>query len=551
MHFNAEVTDDGRDIPVYLVFLWCVLSAAAFAQGRAALPEAASADGGVPVIYRGQEVVRIYRGIGDLTAAERARLTSQRLNQIVRDPDFDPRRVVVNDRETYSELTYDDHVLGVITDEDAKASGQPRAAFARQVLNRLVEVIATTREEFSGWSIVVGLGWVALASGSLAALLTLLGRLRRRIHALVEASYQRLTDPGADAAAFHTTRVGSLVQGVVTIATAGLAVVLWALWVQVVLQVLPWSRPLARLIYRYSSDPIRTLWLGFLGIVPNLFYLAVIALIAFLALTVFRIVFREIGVGSIRLASFPDDWAEPTYKLVRALVLVLAFVGAFPYIPGSQSPAFQAIAIFLGLLVSVSSGSALSNIIAGTVLTYTRAFRLGDFVRIGETFGEVIVKRFLVTHVRTVKNEVVSIPNSLILTNQVINYTTLAAQRGLIVHTSVAIGYSAPWRTVHELLIAAALRTEGVLPDPPPFVFQTALNDYAITYEINAFVSTPSQLPRTHSVLHTNIQECFNAAGVEILSPNYLALRDGNRVTTPKQYRPSEVIKHPSRASSS
>jgi small-conductance mechanosensitive channel len=536
----------------WLLFLCCVLQASAFAQGAAADVQPEPPDGGVPVIYRGQEIVRIYRGIGGVSPAERARLTSQRLNQFVRDLDFDPRHVVVNERETYSELLYGDLVLGVITDEDARAAGRPRGEFARQVLNRLVAVVTNAREEFRVWSIVIGLGWAALATGILMGLLSLLGHLRRRIHARVEAAFRRLTDPRAGhAVAFRTTRVGRLVQGTVAAARAGVVVVLLALWAQVVLQVLPWSRPLARLIYRYSSEPIRTLWLGFLGLVPSLFYLAVIALTAFLVLKVIRIVFREIESGSIRLASFPDDWAEPTYKLVRALVLALAFVGAFPYIPGSQSPAFQAITIFLGLLVSVSSGSALSSIIAGTVLTYTRAFRLGDFVRIGETFGEVVVKRLLVTKVRTTKHEVVSIPNSLILTNQVVNYSALAAERGLIAHTAVTIGYDAPWRTVHELLIAAALRTEGVLEDPAPYVYQTELNHFSVTYEINAFVSSPSQLDPIYSALHTNIQECFNEAGVELMSPNYLALRDGNRVTTPKQYLPSEVIKRPSRASSS
>ena len=194
---------------------------------------------------------------------------------------------------------------------------------------------------------------------------------------------------------------------------------------------------------------------------PKFFYLAAIALTTFLILRLVHTVFKEIAIGNIRLASFPDDWAEPTYKLVRALLLAVAFVGAFPYIPGSQSPAFQGISLFLGLLVSLSSSSALSNIIAGTILTYTRAFRRGDIVRIGETFGEVTVKRLLVTHVRTYKNVVVSIPNSLILATQVLNYTTLAAERGLIAHTSVTIGYDAPWRRVHELLIAAALVRRG------------------------------------------------------------------------------------------
>jgi small-conductance mechanosensitive channel len=232
---------------------------------------------------------------------------------------------------------------------------------------------------------------------------------------------------------------------------------------------------------------------------------------------------------------------------VRVLLLAVALVAAFPYIPGSQSPAFQGISLFLGLLVSLASSSALSNIIAGTILTYTRAFRLGDLVRIGETMGQVTDRRLLVTRVRTPKNEIVSIPNSLILATQVLNYTTLAAERGLIAHTSVTIGYDAPWRKVHELLIAAAVKVEGVLQDPPPFVLETALNDFSISYEINFFVgpalvSSPLALLGAYSAVHVNIQECFNEAGVEIMSPNYFALRDGNQVTTPRAHLPPDYL---------
>ena len=403
----------------------------------------------MPLIYRGQEIVRIYRGVGGMAPAERARLASERLDQLVRDPDFEPARLTVSDRETYSELVHGDRVIGIVTDEDARAVGRPRRGVRPAGTGSPGRSRQHTREEFSVWSTAIGLAWTALATAILAVLLWLLARLGRRLHARVETGYQRLTaDPRVGrAAAVRATRAQPRLHTAVAIANTAAAVALVAVWAQVVLQFLPWSRPYARLIYRYLPDPIRALWLGFLGVVPSLFYLAVIALTTYLVLRVVHIVFKEIQVGNIRLASFPDDWAEPTYKLVRALLLAVAFVGAFPYIPGSQSPAFQGISIFLGLLVSLSSSSALSNIIAGTILTYTRAFRLGDIVRIGETFGEVTVKRLLVTQVRTYKNVAVSIPNSLILTTQVLNYTTLAAERGLIVHTSVTIGYDAPWRT--------------------------------------------------------------------------------------------------------
>ena len=519
------------------MFLWSVLTVSALGQTGAPATQPAS-EAGVPIIYRGQEIVRLYRGMGGMAPAERARIASERLHQFVRDPSFDPTRVTVRHGETVSELVYDDRVLGVISDEDAQAVGRPRAEVAQQVRDRLAEVVTSTREEFSAGAIALGLAWAALATAISAVLLWLLARTYRRVQSRVKTWYSRLTtDPrvGRTAAARGTRLESTLHSGVFVVAAA-VAVALVAVWVDVVLQVLPWGRPVARLIYRYLSEPIRTLWLGLLGYIPNLFYLAIIAVTTFLVLRVVHFVFKEIEVGNIRLTSFPDDWAEPTYKLVRTLLIAVAFVGAFPYIPGSQTPAFQGISLFLGLLVSLSSSSALSNIIAGTILTYTRAFRVSDIVRIGETFGEVTVKRLLVTNVRTYKNVVVSIPNSLILTTQVLNYTTLAAERGLVAHSSVTIGYDAPWRRVHELLIAAALKTEGVLADPPPFVLQTALNDFSVSYEINAHVSSPVPLPRTYSALHANIQEAFNEAGVEIMSPNYFALRDGNQATTPRQH---------------
>ena len=520
-----------------------ILTVSAFAQGGAPATQPTPA-AGVPIVYRGQEIVRIYHGMGGLGPAERARIASERLDQFVREPSFDPTRVTVTHRETVSELVYDDRVLGVISDEDARAAGWPRPELARQVRERLVEVVTSTREEFSAWSIAVGLAWGALATTVSAALLWLLARIYRRVQSHVRSWYWRLTaDPrvGRTAAA-RATGLESILHSGIFVVAAAVAAALIAVWVELVLHVLPWSRPLARLIYGYVSEPLRTLWLGLLGYVPNLFYLAIIAVTTFVVLRIVRFVFKEIEVGNIRLASFPDDWAEPTYKLVRTLLLAVAFVGAFPYIPGSQTPAFQGISLFLGLLVSLSSSSALSNIIAGTILTYTRAFRVGDIVRIGETFGEVTVKRLLATHMRTYKNVVVSIPNSLILTTQVLNYTTLAAERGLVAHSSVTIGYDAPWRRVHELLIAAALRTEGVLTDSPPYVLQTALNDFSVSYEINAVVSSPVRLDRIYSALHANIQEAFNDAGVEIMSPNYFALRDGNQVTTPRQHLPAGYV---------
>ena len=209
-----------------------------------------------------------------------------------------------------------------------------------------------------------------------------------------------------------------------------------------------------------------------------------------------------------------------------------------PYIPGSRSPAFQGVTLLVGFLVSFASSSSLSNIIAGTILTYTRAFRIGDRVQIGDTVGDVVGSSLLVTDLRTIKNVVVAIPNALVLGGPVINYSRMARTAGLILNTSVTIGYDAPWRTVHGLLIAAAGATPGIEPSPEPFVLQTALNDFYVSYEINAYTRRPNDMHLIYADLHANIQDRFNEAGVEIMSPHYRSLRDGNTVTIPEGQRP-------------
>jgi small-conductance mechanosensitive channel len=224
---------------------------------------------------------------------------------------------------------------------------------------------------------------------------------------------------------------------------------------------------------------------------------------------------------------------KPTYQLVRLLVVLIALVVTFPYLPGGNSDAFKGISIFIGLLLSLGSSSAVSNVLAGLVLTYMRPYRGGDRVKIADTVGDVVEKTLLVTRVRTPKNVEVVIPNSAILSNQILNYSALASSRGLILNTTVTIGYDAAWRTVHELLRRAALETDGILHDPPPFVLQTSLNDFHISYELNAYTGRPNEIQEIYSRLHEAIQDAFNLAGVEIMSPAYHALRDGNMVTIP------------------
>ena len=168
-----------------------------------------------------------------------------------------------------------------------------------------------------------------------------------------------------------------------------------------------------------------------------------------------------------------------------------------------------------------------------------RSFTIGDRVKIGDVTGDVIEKTMLVTRVRTTKNEIISIPNSTILTSHIINFSSDAPDKGLILHTPVTIGYDAPWRQVHQLLIGAALATEFIEKEPKPFVLQTSLDDFYVSYQINAYTRAPNRQAATYSLLHQNIQDKFNEAGVEIMSPHYRAQRDGNQTTVPADYLPA------------
>ena len=223
-------------------------------------------------------------------------------------------------------------------------------------------------------------------------------------------------------------------------------------------------------------------------------------------------------------------------------MIVFGFILIFPYLPGSGSDAFKAITLFAGALFSLGSTGAVSNIVAGSVLVYTGAFRVGDFVRIGETEGMVVERSLLVTRIRCATNVEVSIPSATVLNSHVHNFSAMAKRGGLVVQSRVTIGYDAPWRKVHELLLAAAARTEGVLAAPAPFVVQEALNDYYPTYCLNAYTdrATAMEVFRLRSRLNEAIQDAFFEGGVEILSPAYTSIRDGNRTAMPPQYLPPD-----------
>lgn len=300
--------------------------------------------------------------------------------------------------------------------------------------------------------------------------------------------------------------------------------------------IFPWTENLAQTLFGYVLNPLKQIALGFWNYLPNLITIIVIVIVFRYVVKGFAFFKNEIENKNLKIDGFYPDWANPTYQIIRILIFAFMIIVIFPYLPGSDSKVFQGVSVFLGFLFTFGSAGSLSNVMAGLVLTYMRLFKIGDRVKIGDVTGDIIEKSLLVTRIRTVKNEIISIPNSTVLNSHTINYSSAAVDNGLILHTTVTIGYDVPWKDMHQALINAADRTDLILKEPKPFVLQTSLEDFYVSYQINAYTKDANKQAAIYSQLHSNIQDCCNEVGIEILSPHYRAARDGNRTTIPENY---------------
>jgi small-conductance mechanosensitive channel len=296
----------------------------------------------------------------------------------------------------------------------------------------------------------------------------------------------------------------------------------------------PETKSLTYRVFGYIWNPITDILVSVLAFVPNLFKIVVIVLCFRYLVKGIRYLLNEIAVGNLKVNGFYADWAEPTFYIVRVLCYSFMLVMIWPLLPSSNSQIFQGVSVFIGIIFSLGSSSIIGNIMAGMVMTYMRPFHIGDFIKYGDTQGFVIEKTVLVTRIRTRKNEVITIPNSSLMSSQTSNFTFAAQNYGVVVHTKVTIGYDMPWTLIRDLLVAAAKATPGIDTSKKPFVHITALDDFYVEYEINAFTHKPDKLSDIYSVLHQNILDSFHTHGVEIMSPHIFAHRNDLELQIPK-----------------
>ncbi|NOT12533.1 MAG: mechanosensitive ion channel family protein [Methylococcaceae bacterium] len=460
------------------------------------------------------------RGIKNYTAQFRANGIAERIKRLAEDPYLSIESIKLASDELSTDVIAGDIIIVSVLDPDAAAEGVSRQELAGRMADKIRAGINKYREEHSIRNLIHGLLFAFMATALLVAFIYALFWLFRRIECALDVRVRRWLD---------TTRIrifefmieSALVGAVKLLRLLILAGILY-LYFSLILSFFPWTRTIADHLISYVVDPIKHIGLDIWNDLPNLIFLIILILVVRWVLGLLRFFFTAIERKELEIAGFYPEWSAPTYNICRFMIIIFAIAVAYPYIPGSKSRAFEGISIFLGVLFSLGSTSLIANMVAGVVLTYMRGFRVGDIVKIADTTGKVTAVTLLVTRLRTPKNVEITIPNSILMGNQITNYSFAAGEGRLILPVSITIGYDAPWRQVHGMLLLAAERTGQALREPAPFVLQNALDDFYVKYELNVYVASSDDMPRFYSELHQNIQDAFNEYSVQIMSPHYV-----------------------------
>lgn len=484
----------------------------------------------------------IYGKLGSFSAKDRAEAISTRIKKLADDSFFSPDSLKIADAETTVDLVFGESIIMSVSETDAIWNNTTNTELALEYRKIIIDSVSRYNSETSLAVLTKEIALAALVLVIAGILIFYLLKLFRWTAKKIREQEGKLIT-GVKIRTYTLFDSRRQVNALLNVNTF-IKWIFIALTVYIALPIIfgifPWTQNFADVLFGYILTPVKKIALAFWNFLPNLITIIVIIVVFRYVLKGIYFLKTEIEKENLKLNGFFPDWANPTYQIIKVLIYAFMVIVIFPYLPGSDSPIFQGVSVFLGFLFTFGSAGSLSNIVSGLVLTYMRLFKIGDRVKIGDVVGDVIEKSMLVTRVRTIKNEIISIPNSTVMNSHTINYSSDAPEKGLIIHTTITIGYDVPWRDMHQALIDAALKTEMVLKEPKPFVLQTSLDDFYVSYQINAYVREANKQALIYSNLHQNIQDTCNERGIEILSPHYRAARDGNTSTIPADYLPKD-----------
>lgn len=529
-----------------VAFLTIIAVEKAYSQDRPeqSIPEQAETTENAPVtadiVIDGETLLTIREPLGLPSLQDRAKAITNSIKKVARDRSISPEKLEVVEKNGLTVVSVGETILISIGDADAKITNRPRQEIAQEYREKLAATIERYREERTSEYLLRA----AFYAGMISVAFLIVGivinfifpKVFDRINSL---RYTRLPSIGIqNFELLSSDRIADLSISFLKTIRSLLNLSIGVLYLPIVCQLFPWTRPFSKLFWRYLRSAANLAWDEFVKYFPNLFSIALVIILTAYILRFIKPIFDGISQGTISLPGFYADWADPTYRLLEIGILSLAAVIIFPYLPGFGSPAFQGVSVFIGILFSLGSTTAIANVVAGIILIYTRAFQVGDRVKVADILGDVEEKLLLVTRIRTSYNVIVTIPNASLLSSNIINYSASIRDTKipLILSVSITLNYHIPWRQAHQLLIEAAIVTPNVLEDPAPFVHQSNLGNSFATYEIKVYTKNPYGMAGLYSSLYQNIQDKFYEAGIEIVSPQYSAVRDGNASTLPENY---------------
>ena len=499
-----------------------------------------------PVMLDNQELFTIRQGIGSFSAQERAKSITDRIEKIADDDVLSPEdlTIKIDPEDKNPSIILGDTVIATITSKDAKLHAVSQEVLAERALAKMKAAIVRYRQERQPDNLFKDA--VLTVSATLATVLIfwVIIFISSRVFPQIQRLITSLV-PGVEFQNFEiisSRTIGIFSLRILQFIRTLIILTILYFYLTFVLRLFPWTRKFGDGFLQYFFRALEVFSQEIAKYLPNIFIILLIVFITHYLLRAIKPFFTALARENLVIHGFYPDWANPTYNLLSLLIIALAIVIAFPYLPGFNSPAFQGVSVFLGVLFSLGSTSAIANVVGGIILIYTRSFQLGDKISIGDVIGDVIEKGLLVTRIRTPANRIITIPNSSLLNTNVINFSVSQREfkQPLILQTTVTLGYDLPWRKVHATLKEAALATKFIVSEPAPFVLQTSLDDFYVSYQLNAYTDHPSKMVYIYSELHQNIQDKCNEVGIEIMSPHYKALRDGNHSTIPENYLPED-----------
>ena len=488
---------------------------------------------GAPIRLENDTIYTIYTTLGLYSPLERAEYTEKKLRKLVELPIFRKDSLKIDSNNNLLMITYQGEWVQAVSEEDAIIAHLPQIELAKSLQNDILRAVTQYREEHSMQKRIMRIGELTLLILAIATFFYLLNLLFRKIqqlllrHSFFEKgikikNYQILNKENMN---YILTKVLFLLKLIVFFIVIFVSI-------PVGLKLFPSTQLWAERLLKLILDPLSQIGTAIVDYLPNLIIIGIIILIGRMVLKLMRYFLYEIERGALKIKGFYKEFAKPTYNILRILFICFIFIVIFPYLPGSGSSAFQGVSIFLGLLISFGSSSTISNGLAGIFITYMRAFRENDWIKVGDYIGMVIHKDSLVTRLKTINNEEVTVPNSMILYSSTMNFSSISRTNGLVVTTQVKVRYDARLEEVDATLIAAAQATKGVTDKITPYIYiyHISLNELNATYEINAVTFEPQNMYIIKSDLIKNIYNAFRERNIELTSIEYVELRKYEKV---------------------